>query len=80
LVSASPSLFYDYYGFPEEVYELKYPAPGSPKLAETIMSLFEEAGIPSRIDEKRGFDHGLYISLKRNPGDDCARVPSSSGG
>lgn len=64
LGSASPPLFYDYYGFPEEAYELKYPAPGSPKLAESITSLLETAGIPSRIDGKRGFDHGLFIPLK----------------
>lgn len=62
--NAAPPLFYDYYGFPQEAYELKYPAPGSPELADRIAELFTKAGIPSRIDENRGFDHGLFIPLK----------------
>ena len=62
--NASPPLFYDYYGFPEEAYELKYPAPGNPKLAKQIETLFTKAGITSRVDENRGFDHGLFIPLK----------------
>jgi len=64
LGNAAPPLFYDYYGFPEEAYELKYPAPGSPQLADRITELLTTAGIPSRLDEKRGFDHGLFIPLK----------------
>lgn len=62
--NASPELFYDYYGFPQEAYELKYPAPGNPKLAKKITTLLSKAGIPSKIDKSRGFDHGLFIPLK----------------
>lgn len=60
----SPSLFYDYYGFPDRAYELKYPAPGNPKLAERVKKILEERGIVSKIDKERGFDHGLFIPLK----------------
>ncbi len=59
-----PAMFYDYYGFPPKAYEIQYPAPGSPALARKIASLLEEAGVASRIDLQRGFDHGLFIPLK----------------
>ncbi len=60
----SPELFYDYYGFPDEAYELKYPVKGNPELAEKINGLLKKNGISSVIDNKRGFDHGLFIPLK----------------
>jgi 4,5-DOPA dioxygenase extradiol len=60
----TPAMFYDYYGFPDEAYEITYPAPGSPELAERIAGLLKEKAIATRIDSKRGFDHGLFIPLK----------------
>ncbi len=62
--SEAPELFYDYYGFPPETYELKYPAPGNPKLARRVEKLLEQQGITSKIDKDRGFDHGVFIPLK----------------
>ncbi len=59
-----PPMFYDYYGFPDEAYEIQYPGPGHPELAHRIMQTLEQAGIPSRIDMQRGFDHGHFIPLK----------------
>jgi aromatic ring-opening dioxygenase catalytic subunit (LigB family) len=59
-----PAMFYDYYGFPEQAYEIKYPAPGSPELAKKIVGLLEKAQVPARVDPQRGFDHGLFIPLK----------------
>lgn len=64
LGAESPEIFYDYYGFPDKAYEITYPAPGSPDLAERVKDLFESAGISSSVDNDRGFDHGLYIPLK----------------
>jgi aromatic ring-opening dioxygenase catalytic subunit (LigB family) len=61
---SSPSLFYDYYGFPAEAYEITYPAPGSPRLAGHIVRLLQESAIRSRLDTERGFDHGMFIPLK----------------
>ena len=61
---ASPSLIYDYYGFPKESYEIKYPAPGSPDLANKIFNLLGSAGIEAKLDYQRGFDHGLFVPLK----------------
>ena len=58
-----PLMLYDYYGFPKETYEITYPAPGSPDLAQEIAELLGRSGISARIDRKRGFDHGLFIPL-----------------
>jgi 4,5-DOPA dioxygenase extradiol len=60
----NPSMFYDYYGFPDEAYKIAYPAPGSPELANRIAGLLTQSNIPARIDPQRGFDHGLFIPLK----------------
>jgi len=61
--SPSPPLLFDYFGFPPETYEYRYPAPGDPALAGRVDSLLREAGIESRLDEARGFDHGLFVPL-----------------
>ena len=60
----SPSLIYDYSGFPDEAYEIKYPALGNPKLAKKIYSLLCNKGIEAKLDNDRGFDHGLFVPLK----------------
>jgi aromatic ring-opening dioxygenase catalytic subunit (LigB family) len=56
-----PPILYDHYGFPPEAYEITYPAPGNPALAERVAGLLESAGIPAHIDTQRGFDHGSFI-------------------
>lgn len=60
----TPPMLYDYYGFPDEAYDIVYPAPGSPELANRIAGLFLKNNISARIDPHRGFDHGLFIPLK----------------
>jgi hypothetical protein len=47
-------LYYDYSGFPDEAYSLRYDAPGSPEVAELVRRQLEEAGIKSKKDGKRG--------------------------
>jgi len=59
-----PPLIYDYFGFPARTYQIKYDAPGSPALAQRVQDLLEKAGIRSRSDGNRGFDHGVFIPLK----------------
>ena len=61
---AQPELIYDYYGFPPHTYELTYPAPGAPALAEEMVQTLRAAGIDSGTDAQRGFDHGMFIPLK----------------
>jgi aromatic ring-opening dioxygenase catalytic subunit (LigB family) len=57
----APPLIYDYYGFPEHTYHLRYDAPGDPALAQSVRDLLGAAGIASRADPERGFDHGVFI-------------------
>ena len=59
----SPPMLFDYYGFPDHTYELSYPAPGSPGLAERVGGLLDAAGIDHRLDPDRGFDHGVFVPL-----------------
>jgi aromatic ring-opening dioxygenase catalytic subunit (LigB family) len=61
--NSSPDLIYDYSGFPPHTYQLKYPASGDVTLAERIGALLQSSGIPFRYDEKRGFDHGVFIPM-----------------
>lgn len=59
----NPPMLYDYYGFPEFAYQIKYNAPGSPVLAAQIMKLLAENGIDSKQDKSRGFDHGTFTLM-----------------
>ncbi|MEQ8441975.1 MAG: class III extradiol ring-cleavage dioxygenase [Alphaproteobacteria bacterium] len=61
--SPNPPMVYDYYGFPEETYRVSYPAPGAPALAQRTMELLRGAGLPARVDETQGFDHGTFAPL-----------------
>ena len=61
---AQPSLIYDYYGFPKESYSIEYPCPGEPLLAAKIFQLIENVPMKAKLDEQRGFDHGLFVPLK----------------
>ena len=61
--SAHPPMVYDYYGFPEHTYHLKYPAPGLPSLAAEVKALLTRAGIDCREDGNQGFDHGTFVPL-----------------
>lgn len=58
-----PGMEYDYSGFPEHTYRIKYPAPGSPALAARVRTLLGQAGIASKEDPNRGFDHGAFVPL-----------------
>lgn len=59
-----PPMLYDYYGFPEESYEITWPAPGSPEIAGEVREALEAAGIESGADAERGFDHGTFVVTK----------------
>ncbi|MFG6439310.1 DODA-type extradiol aromatic ring-opening family dioxygenase [Roseateles sp. LKC17W] len=61
--AAHPGMLYDYGGFPPHTYEVQYPAPGAPALAERVVALIEAAGLPAARDSQRGFDHGAFCTL-----------------
>jgi 4,5-DOPA dioxygenase extradiol len=56
-------LLYDFYGFPQRYYEVTYPAPGAPGLADTVRKLLRAAGTPIQDVPQRGLDHGAYVPL-----------------
>lgn len=56
-------LYFDYYGFPPESYLYKYNAPGDPQLAKHVQETLKKNGIDSKLDPKRGWDHGVFVPM-----------------
>ena len=54
---------HDFRGFPRELYEMRYPAPGSPIVAGEVVALLENEGFEAQVDEHRGLDHGAWVPL-----------------
>lgn len=61
--SDRPPLIYDFGGFPRPLYELRYPAPGSPGLAREVVEMLGAAGVPAVEEPARGWDHGVWVPL-----------------
>jgi len=59
-----PETIHDFGGFSEELYRMRYPAPGAPKLAGRVRELLGEAGIPCTVSPARGLDHGAWVPLQ----------------
>ncbi|WP_417447014.1 DODA-type extradiol aromatic ring-opening family dioxygenase [Kangiella sp.] len=62
--NSKASLYYDYYGFPDESYHIQYPVKNDSKLANKVHSLLESKGIASHFENSRGLDHGVFVPLK----------------
>jgi len=56
---------YDFYGFDERLYQIKYPATGCPELASEVQGLLLKSGIECLVDPSRGLDHGAWIPMRQ---------------
>jgi 4,5-DOPA dioxygenase extradiol len=61
-ISAAPRTIHDFGGFPRELYEVQYPAPGDPELALRARDLLTP--LPVKLDNSWGFDHGTWSVLR----------------
>jgi len=71
-------LLYDYYGFPEHTYRLRWDAPGAPDIARRAAGLMRDAGFAVAEESQRGWDHGVFVPMKvAVPGADIPLVQMS---
>ncbi len=60
-ISTSPKTIHDFGGFPRELYQVQYPAPGDPQLARRVQEML--APLPVVLDHSWGLDHGTWSVL-----------------
>lgn len=58
-----PETWHDFRGFPEALYQIRYPAAGYPELAEQLLQLFADAQISAHANSTRPRDHGVWMPL-----------------
>jgi 4,5-DOPA dioxygenase extradiol len=61
--TAAPDTLHDFGGFPQALYQLRYPAPGAPRLASDTVALLKAAGIEASLEDRLGLDHGAWVPL-----------------
>lgn len=64
--AGQPETIHDFYGFPKALFDVRYPAPGSPALAQRVAELLGGGAAPLEVhlDQDRGYDHGLWSVLR----------------
>jgi aromatic ring-opening dioxygenase catalytic subunit (LigB family) len=60
----TPALLFDYSGFPEHTYRLRWDASGAPDLARRVKARLEGAGFATAENATRGWDHGVFVPMK----------------
>ena len=62
-VGERPGLLFDYYGFPQHTYDLRWDAPAAPDVARRAGQLLQQAGFQTAEESERGWDHGVFIPM-----------------
>lgn len=61
-MTEKPETIYDFYGFPQAMYDIKYPSPGSPEYANEVKKIITSTEVQE--DHEWGLDHGAWTVLK----------------
>lgn len=64
MASDAPPMVYDYHGFPPETYQVTYPSPGAPEIAQQALALLRDAGIDAALNTTQGYDHGTFVPMQ----------------
>lgn len=62
-VAAAPDTIHDFFGFPQALFDIRYPAPGAPDVARRAHALLEEAELAPAAPQERGLDHGAWVPM-----------------
>lgn len=62
-LAEKPATIHDFGGFPAALYQIQYPAPGQPAIAEQAATLLQDAGLAVKRSPERGLDHGAWVPL-----------------
>ncbi|HEX8986362.1 MAG TPA: class III extradiol ring-cleavage dioxygenase [Rhodocyclaceae bacterium] len=73
-----PETLHDYWGFPRELYAIRYPASGCREAAAEVLASLRDAGFAALADAGRGLDHGAWVPLRlMYPDADVPVIPLS---
>jgi 4,5-DOPA dioxygenase extradiol len=64
LAGSRHEAIYDFGGFDDALYTLRYDAPGAPELAQRVAQLLKSAGLPAHVLPEGGLDHGIWTPLR----------------
>lgn len=61
--TTQPQTIHDFGGFDRRLYDIQYPAPGSPEVAQWVVEALQQADLPAHTNATRGLDHGAWVPL-----------------